>query len=364
MRITMVTHHFWPCVGGVEKVVLDTAEKLVERGHEVKVVCLNKCAYSQQELRTSDKTGEITVHRIPFFDLKYYKVATKVLDEIKDAEIVHVHGVGFFSDFLLLTRPIHRKPVIVSTHGGIFHTADISPIKKIYLNGLQRFVLGLADKVIAVSKNDYKEFGKVCGNIVLIENGVDVTSFKSATKKRNSFLFLGRFARNKRVEKLLEVFSSLKDKGFVLVIAGNDWEGLHAEYLKKNVLLGIDPKVKFVLDPSGEKIRKLYSEAQFFVSASQHEGFGLSLVEAMASGCIPIVQNNEGFASIIGDSECGFLTDFGDKKEATDLIASVMDWTDTRKAHLSKAAVQKAKGFSWEKRIEALLNIYMEKNRE
>ena len=65
------------------------------------VLCLNKCAKSSKVLPDKGAKSGINIYRIPFFDLHYYKIAPQVLNYLKDYDIIHVHGIGFFSDFLL-----------------------------------------------------------------------------------------------------------------------------------------------------------------------------------------------------------------------------------------------------------------------
>jgi alpha-1,3-mannosyltransferase len=47
------------------------------------------------------------------------------LRHLRDADIVHVHAIDFFFDFLGWTKPLHGKKLVVSTHGGFFHTSFI-----------------------------------------------------------------------------------------------------------------------------------------------------------------------------------------------------------------------------------------------
>lgn len=358
MKIAHVTNHFQPCLGGIERVVLEMSRHLLARGHEVGVICLDRCAYSDEKLPARAEAEGIRIERIPFIDLKYYKIAPAVLEKIREFDIVHVHGVGFFSDFLSMTKAIHGKPVIVTTYGGGFHTSDIGFLKKAYFGLFERLALGLADKVIAVNEEDEKRFGKITGNVTRLDLGVDIERFRSARKIPNSFIYVGRFSKNKRVERLLEVFSKLKGEKATLIIAGNDWEGLMEEYLKKNIALGIDGIVKYVKDPTDEELRELYGAAEFFVSASEFESFGVSLVEAMASGCVPIVQENEGFRHILGDSECGIALDFSDAASAAQTILKASGWGAMRKRHLGKMAIGRAHDFSWGEKIGQLEKIY------
>ena len=79
MKIVQVCNHFEPCIGGMERVVSDIACKLAGRGHRVRVVCLERCANYKEKLAPKGNIGGIEVERVPFIDLKYYKIAPSVL---------------------------------------------------------------------------------------------------------------------------------------------------------------------------------------------------------------------------------------------------------------------------------------------
>lgn len=356
MKIVHITNHFYPCIGGVERVALDMCNALIEKGHSVKIITLNKCANTGKKLKAKEKLGKIEIERIPFVDFKYYKIATTVLEKIREADVVHVHGIGFFSDYLILTKLFHKKPIIISTHGGIFHTKSLGFLKIIYFYVIEQLLLGFANKIIAVSKNDLKKFKEISKKVELIENGIDNKRFKPGKKKKNTLLYVGRFSKNKRVEKLLETISVL-DKNFTLIIAGTDWEHLLWKYKELVSSLGLGKKVVFLVDPSDQELKKLYSESEFFVSASQYEGFGLTLVEAMASGCIPIVQKNNGFSKIMTQEE-GFLINYDNALIGAKSVSNAISLNGAAKTKFSKKSLEKSKEFSWETKIEKLEAIY------
>ncbi len=135
MRILQVADRFYPVVGGVEKHVEDLCFNLIKLGHRADVCCLNRYAHSSKKLKSREIYRGINIYRIPYLKLSAekdlpYRVAPKILKIIKPYDIIHVHGLGFFSDTLSITKPFHKKPLILSTHGGMFHTKKPSPIKE------------------------------------------------------------------------------------------------------------------------------------------------------------------------------------------------------------------------------------------
>src|SRR3989344_6555356 len=129
MKIAQIGNQFIPCIGGVEKVMETICEK---SKYENSVITLNKCKESNKKLKKEEKIGKTEIYRMNYLDLKYYKIAPQILKKIKNFDLVCVHGIGFFSDYLIATKFIHNKPVVVITHGGIFHTKNINFLKKIY----------------------------------------------------------------------------------------------------------------------------------------------------------------------------------------------------------------------------------------
>jgi alpha-1,3-mannosyltransferase len=280
---------------------------------------------------------------------------------LKDADIAHVHNIGFLSDFIVLTKWLHRKRIVVNTHGGFFHTKKIGFLKGIYLAWLKLLFRGV-DLVIADSKSDFEIFSNVTKKIVLIENGVELESFEQLRRnpKKNSFLFLGRLSKNKRIDLLLETFAELKKKGigFRLLVVGKDFEGLLAGLKTRARELGIGKETEFFPDASDKELLSLLSSSEFFVSASSFEGFGIAAIEAMAAGCIPILNDIPCFKDFVNDGKSGFIADFFEPKKAAEKIMSILQLGKKRLAAVSAAARYSAQRFSFEKKIPQFVSAY------
>lgn len=356
MRILHVYNHFYPCIGGIERYIEDLCLHLIKSGHTSDVCCLNTCGNSKKTLKPREKYKGINIHRIPYKDFKYYKIAPKVIKIAKKYDLIHVHGLGFFLDFLSATKRFHRKPLILSTHGGIFHTKKLVTFKKLYFHFWSKHRLNNVDRVIAMSKNDEKLFSKI-SRPVLIPYAINFEDFFTNKRiEKNSFLFVGRLSRNKRVDRLLEIAFHLKKKipDFKLYIVGDGNERLMLE--KKREKLGLKDNVYFIGEKTGKPLLEYYSKSNFFLSASEYEGFGISVIEAMASECIVIVNDIEAFRNFVKDGENGFIADFSNPKEASELILNIRN-KDLSK--ISKNAKEKAKEYDWKNIIKRIEKIYM-----
>jgi len=356
MKIAHITNQFFPCVGGIEEVVFNLAKKSFFHSE---VIALNHCKNLKKKLKKEERVKGIRIQRLPFLDLKYYKICFQIIEKIRNYDLLCIHGIGFFSDLLILTKFIHRKPIMVITHGGIFHTRNFSLIKKVYFNFFQRFILRFADKVLAVSESDKNIFSKIIprNKIELIENGFDFKKFYNPNKKRisNKFIFFGRFSKNKRIDNLIKVFSELK-KGsidFNLLIVGNDFDNLEKNLKDQIKKLNLNENVKIKSKVSDKELKKMLDKSTYFVSASEFEGYGISVLEAMSNGLVPIVNAIAPFRTIL-NKEYGYLVNFSDPVESARKIKEIMK---SKSLHLQYKS-EKAKKYSFSKDWSFVIKQY------
>lgn len=362
MRILQVCHHFHPCVGGIERHVEDLCKNLIERGHESNVACLDSCANKNETLPSYEEYHGIRINRLPFIDLGLYKIAPRVLKLIKNYDVIHVHGLGFFSDFLAVTSFFHHKPLILTTHGGIFHTPSFSLLKKVYFNFWCRLVLKKFQWIIAVSKNDEALFSRISSRVTYVPNGIDVKDFSRAKRKeeKNSLLFVGRLSKNKRVDNLIRMVYFLKKEipDVKLYVVGEDWEDILKDLKKIVEELELEENIFF---SGAVKDRRVlldyYSRSQIFVSASQYEGFGISVLEAMASGMVVAVNDIDAFKNFIKNGENGFILDYSNPKEAALTIARIIN---TDKTNIRTEARKTSESYDWRKLAEKIEKIYLD----
>ena len=169
------------------------------------------------------------VVRVPFFGSPRYPLAPSAIKFIRDADIVHVHAIDFFFDYLAWTKPLHRKKLVVSTHGGFFHTPYAARFKRLYFSTITRLSLAWYDGVVAVSVADRELFGRIRKHgIVCIENGVNVSKYANASSAvpMKGVLALGRLSSNKRLDRLISFVAALRrrDPQWKLTIAGRPWD--------------------------------------------------------------------------------------------------------------------------------------------
>lgn len=364
MRVLHITTSFFPVIGGKQNYIENLCLQLINKGHQSDVLTLNKGRNFKKTLPESEMYRGINIQRVSYRGPERYKFFPRLSKYIEAYDLLHIHDVKDFYNYFAFRKWYHKKPIVVSTHGGFFHTRKYHTIKKIYFRTILPISLRYADKVIAVSDHDYDIFHRICTNTVVVPNGIDFKSFSQINKniQKNNFLYFGRISKNKRLDNLITTFSYLKKNScdFRLNIIGPDWEGLQDQLngmVKNN---GIENNVLFIGEVTNDKLLKYLGTAQYFVSASEYEGFGLTVLEAMASGTIPIVNNINPLNGFIRNGTSGFILNFSDPKQASEKILSILQENPQKQKYISKNAKMYAHAFAWETIVEKIEAIYTE----
>lgn len=315
MKVVHVVRQFHPSIGGMEEVVLNIARHQVQVcGEQPEVVTLNRMFRDDRVvLPRQDEHDGIVVRRLPYAGSSRYPLCPAVIGAIRKADLVHVHGVDFFFDYLAATRLLHGRPLIASTHGGFFHTSFASRAKQLWFRTITRASASAYRRVIATSDNDGAIFSEVVSphRLRVIENGVDVDKFAGAGSEApgKTLIYFGRWSMNKGLMETLDLFARLvaADAEWRLIVAGREFDLTRVDLECAIALRGLDGLVELVASPSQEALRGLLGRAQYFVCLSRHEGFGIAPIEAMSAGLVPVLSPIPPFAKLHGDSGIGVL---------------------------------------------------------
>ena len=176
--------------------------------------------------------------------------------------------------------------------------------------------------------------------------------------KGDYILAVGTLEPRKNLKRVIEAFEKLqKTQKLKLVVAGKfGWgEGIEKLKIKNKQSLSLrDEKLKILGLVSQEDLPSLYSGAQVFVYPSLYEGFGLPILEAMASGCPVVTSNVSSMPEVAG--EAAVLVN----PEDVENIARGIEEAIKKRDDLIKKGYEQVKKFSWEKTARETLKVYEE----
>lgn len=349
----------------MENFVEQLATRQAAAGHDVRVATLNRIFDDSEErvLAPQEHWQGVDILRFPFTGSRRYPVAPGVQKALSGADIVHVHGVDFFVDYLAITRLVHRRKMVLTTHGGFFHTDFARPLKQAYLRTVTRASLTQFGAVIACSAEDERLFQAVAGDrLVLIPNPVDVDKFSGLADRRSeTIIYFGRLAPNKEVGKLIDWFAGLARSRpeARLIVAGKPMGVDPDALLERASNNGLGDRFELHVTPSNDELRALIARSGSYACASSYEGFGLAAVEAASAGLFPILSAIPPFADTLERLGYGISVDFDDPSGWSQSFASFSDARDRFLASHDEAKIRDAVApFAWSAAVPRFEQVY------
>lgn len=182
---------------------------------------------------------------------------------------------------------------------------------------------------------------------------------RSFALERRYLLHVGTIEPRKNLCALIRAYARLRRDhgiGHALVLAGDrGWK--HREPIGLIETLGLQEHVRLTGRVSADDLQALYAAADLFVSPSLYEGFGLPLLEAMASGVPAVASNAASLPEVAGDA--ALLVDPRDEAALADTIARALGDTALREAMRARG-LARARLFSWERCARETLQVYEE----
>ena len=128
----------------------------------------------------------------------------------------------------------------------------------------------------------------------------DYSEFTNVKSRENLVVTIGRIVPEKRFHLFVELARIVPKTRFVAIGSLSDETSAYYDQLKKSA----PENVSFVLSPL-RKVRDILGRAMAYVHCAENEHFGITIVEAMAAGCVPIVHDSGGPKEIV-TSDVGF----------------------------------------------------------
>jgi len=292
MKILAVTPTFFPQVGGLEQVVLELALRMREHGITMDVAHVAVGLSSASEM-----VHGVLVHRIPLYGTRVFGWAPGLRSLARGYDLLHVHDPQLLAITGNVRLSCGKIPAVLSTHGGFWHTNRGYLVKRVYEATFLRGSVRHYRRVLASSASDFEYYRRLVGRVELCSNGVHVKRFNRVESRDhtslNAWIYWGRLSRNKRVDLVIDYAAAMHRRGrpVQLLICGQDFDGLMPELTEQIERLQMRSFVRFETFMNNVELLDELQRRSIFITASEHEGFGLTVVEAMAAGLIVVCRD-------------------------------------------------------------------------
>ena len=363
----------YPTYGGSGAVATELGIALAQRGHEVHFVTY-KQPFRLPTFLPRVFFHEVDVGRYPLFEFPPYDLALAVrMHEVvreHGLDLLHCHYAIPHATSAWITKQMLREEkrdikVVTTLHGTDITIVGQDPS----FHSITKFSIEKSDALTAVSYYLQKEtltaFGCTACRIDVIPNFVDPKVYDRSRYGgqfraqfdggRKVLMHISNFRPVKRVKDIVRVFAAVTKKvESVLVMVGDGPDRQDAEQEARD--LGVEKSVQFL--GKIDSVAPLLAAADLFLLPSDAESFGLSALEALASGTPVIGTNKGGLPEVVRNGETGVLCAVGDidgmSQAAIDLLSDQKKWQAMSQA----AAADARERFAMDDIVERYEQMY------
>ena len=376
-RVLIVSHYWPPHIGGVETVAANQAKYLACHGFTVSVLT-SDVGLGEENPHTDD----ITVVKIKSanwfekFGIPYPIFSPKLLMKsyqmVKDADVIIVHDSLYLNCVVTaILGKFKKKPCILIQHSpDLKYRFPWNVIKWIADRSLGKITYSLSTRICAVSEYTARFVRQFVGqkDIQVLHNGISLEEFISPSRSKNEIkeylslsddqfvvLSVRRLVERNGIELLIECarrLRSMENISFVIVGDGPMRNRIDSQIAKSN--LKNVHMVGFVEDA---ELANYYQMCDVYILPSiSGEGFGLTVLEAFASGKPVITFSGSGADDIIVDRLNGFLIQDMDAGSMAEKILYISD-NPSMLEGMADATLKKAASLTWNVNGEKLVHI-------
>lgn len=278
--------------GGIEAVVADLVDTLVDRGHEVTLIGAGRHGTRAQRFiatydsASADRLGEL----MP--ELVHAAKVASIVDRL-DVDVIHDHTVAG-----PLTALGRLTPTVITAHGPV--TGERGDFYR---------ALGDALRLVAISRAQRSTAPDLTWTAT-VHNAIRAETFPFHADKDDYALFLGRFHPEKAPHLAID---AARAAGIPIVLAGKCSEPIERAYFGREIEPRIGPGVTiFGVADAMAKRALLAKAACLLFPITWDEPFGLVMIEAMVSGTPVVALRRGAVPELIVHGQTGIIVDHAD----------------------------------------------------
>ncbi|MAF80507.1 hypothetical protein CL628_00675 [bacterium] len=346
MRILIFNFEYPPLGGGGGVATKDLAQELA-KDNEVHVITTapsRQLKESLGDVPIEEVSGNLHVHRVPVIGRTQvavsslismltfvptagwygWRLTTRVQFDVINAQFAVPSGLP-----AALVARLRSIPFVLSFIGGDLYdpSKGVSPHRHPILRWLIRRIAAQATVATAISedtKRRARELHSVTLPIEVTHIGLVPRKFGTASRAQLKLpeaaqlaVTVGRLIPRKGYRELLAAWADVPEAHLAIIGDGP----LRDELTSLAESLGITDRVRLLGYQSEEIKAQVLRAADYYVSAAQHEGFGIVFLEAMAAGLPIVATNNGGHTDFLTTQRNALLVPPGNKEELVKALA-------------------------------------------
>lgn len=362
-----------PCLmtGGTEIQTLSLVEALIDAGHKVRVACYFefnpamierfKSAGAEVVLLNPESSRPVGIKAVT---RHLWKGLKKCVREFKP-DVAHVQYMAPGALPVIILRTLGVKKIIATAHtaGDIYSKNGLRLIRFLANHILSGFqcITERAERSYFGSSKLFD--GKLTKHFTIYNNLP--SQIKILTTPRQDFEFksqitvgvVSRLEKIKGMDLVIPAFAKAYDKNpnIRLLIVGDG--SLKTEIEKEANDKGLISAITFTGIQSQECLQSFYDKINILLMPSRSEGFGLTAIEGMARGCVPIVANVGGLPEVVEDNVSGMIHNAEDIDDLAKKIVTLSTNPDLL-SEMSANSLKRVQKFSRENYNKSIKVLY------
>ncbi len=374
MRIGMMADMYKPYISGVTTYISLNKKFLEKMGHEVFVFTFGNGRFPDDELNVVRSPGLPIKRGEIYMNLFYSPSSFKLL---RTMDILHVQH-PFISGFIAFTSSqLEKTPIVFTNHtrydiySRLYLKSFLYSITSRILKYYFFYFYKRLDSVIVPSQSMVQVIQKCqpAARLVVVPHGMELDLFyrRTTTLDRSKFgldpedvvlIYVGRLWPEKNLPFLIQSFARVEKihhRARLLLVG----DGTIRRKLENQVAqAGLSSKVLFIGAIPHDQLPAYYAMADFFVTPSYSETFGLTVVEAMASGLPVLGVDSAGTSDTVNQGITGFLSENQIESFVEKMEKLIVD--RELRLQMGKNALQESAKYRIENSVEQLLNVYLQ----